>query len=965
MFLNIQLQHIEGKPGEYAEDWLESYDNYCTAMKIDNGRKWSTFAFMLKGHAYSWYKALPTDVKNNPDEMMTQFKNRFNGSDGLPPDTAIYSIKQYEHEPVCDYITRITDASWRSKLQSETIAHLASEGLVPEIQKMVMPQSLKTLEDVRKAALAAERCVLSEKREIKSVASAETNIDQITDKVCEQVIAVLSSKFNDTSISQPLHQLWSRHRHQNQMLNEHLSLQSNYNMQPPLYQQQYCQPQMQMPQQQIYPQQSRPQQNKQDRQKPCRNCGGFYGSRWLLTLLVLVLALGCSEESLVVQRLNYGVVFTETTDLVIACDNWLHTFEILLPQNLDMPSLPPCRSNNQSCVIVTPVLAQLNSIRTETALRLNDTLNTMLELIPETRIHKSRSKRTLLPFIGDLTKGLFGTATMEDVNIFLAKHMNKLAKMNIGLSKAFAQHEDHISSFISSADERMDNLLAEIKENMLAIKFIQSDLYTTQTNFEHVIGYLMDILIDEIKTTSKLNIQLEEFKIGISNLVDGKLSPFLISEDLLRNTLKDIQTLLETKYTGFHLAFRNIADVYSNCKLLFARNGTNLYVTLKLPISHLEKPLKLFKVKSVPVPINSTSKDATQLLNLPKFFAVSSNQQHYTTLDSSELEDCNGKTTKLCTGNFALSPVTSSSCILALYANDKVQIKSLCNFRYVHDIVKPKILELSPNSLLLYRTPLLSMVCHNQHKMVTGCDFCIFSLPCRCSVSTNDFYFIPRLGSCHKRADNITVLHPVNLALLQHFFETAFVDNIFADTTFKTAVNVSVPNLNFYEHQMSNIIAADTKAHLSLQKMSDVAKKDGVIFKSLTEPLLDGEIEINSNWPTTFDIITYCLVGVSTVLSILLVLTILRVRKLSLAVAVLTQSKSCKALQTTVPSFIYKPVGTDNSNNDVPFTVSLDLTWEHANFIVLTFIVVTLLGLLYKYLKNRHRATLCLKVHFD
>lgn len=286
MSLNIQLRHFEGKPGEYAEDWLETFHNYCTAQRIDDGRKWCTFSFMLKGHAESWYKALPADVKRDPDTMINRFKERFNGSDGLPPDTAIYGVKQYEHEPVCDYITRITEASSRSRLHPETIAHLASEGLMPELRKMVMPQSLKTLEDVRKAALVAERCVTAENRGNISVAStAGINIDKITDKVCEQVISVLSSKFGDTLISKPQEQTWNRRRHNYQHqspANEQLQMfqqpQPNYNLPPAYPQQFYCptvpqqqsvyQPQTQHPASQNQPQ------IRQDRRKPCRSCGG-------------------------------------------------------------------------------------------------------------------------------------------------------------------------------------------------------------------------------------------------------------------------------------------------------------------------------------------------------------------------------------------------------------------------------------------------------------------------------------------------------------------------------------------------------------------------------------------------------------------------------------------------------------------------------------------------------------------
>lgn len=56
---------------------------------------------------------------------------------------------------------------------------------------------------------------------------------------------------------------------------------------------------------------------------------------------------------------------------------------------------------------------------------------------------------------------------------------------------------------------------------------------------------------------------------------------------------------------------------------------------------------------------------------------------------------------------------------------------------------------------------------------------------------------------------------------------------------------------------MSDIIAADTKSHLSLSKVAEVAKKDTVIFQSLTEPLLDNKIQLDANWPDMDSVITF------------------------------------------------------------------------------------------------------------
>lgn len=59
-------------------------------------------------------------------------------------------------------------------------------------------------------------------------------------------------------------------------------------------------------------------------------------------------------------------------------------------------------------------------------------------------MQKAKSKRAILGFVGSLSKTLFGTATMDDVNI-LAQHINALTSRAILLTKAVTQHSNHES----------------------------------------------------------------------------------------------------------------------------------------------------------------------------------------------------------------------------------------------------------------------------------------------------------------------------------------------------------------------------------------------------------------------------------------------------------------------------------------------------------------------------------------
>ena len=107
--------------------------------------------------------------------------------------------------------------------------------------------------------------------------------------------------------------------------------------------------------------------------------------------------------------------------------------------------------------------------------------------------------------------------------------------------------------------------------------------------------------------------------------------------------------------------------------------------------------------------------------------------------------------------------------------------------------------------------------------MVPGCQFCILNVPCECAVTTRDMYLPPRLSSCE--SNSTSRIHSVNLALLQQFFNDSSLKAIESNSLFQNPLSIEVPKFNIYNHTMNDIIADDEKRHLSLQKMSEAAKK--------------------------------------------------------------------------------------------------------------------------------------------
>ena len=259
-------------------------------------------------------------------------------------------------------------------------------------------------------------------------------------------------------------------------------------------------------------------------------------------LLIFCTTVVSSTLSPELQRLNYGVLFEAQSQIQMSKETWIHTFEVQLPEQLNMIRLSGCNQDIKTCSVVNDVLLEVNQIRQETELFFNYTIGTIENLVPErNNILKFRTKRSILPFIGDLSKSLFGTATVEDVQL-LAKHINVLNRLTDNVVKSVQQHEDHLSSYIQTVDDRFTNIVKGIKENELAIRHIHTQLYETFDNVERSFTTMSVLMSKQIEKSGKLESVFQKLLEGIFDLVKGKLSPHLIPPKLFCNVFEIFKT---------------------------------------------------------------------------------------------------------------------------------------------------------------------------------------------------------------------------------------------------------------------------------------------------------------------------------------------------------------------------------------------------------------------------------------
>lgn len=152
-----------------------------------------------------------------------------------------------------------------------------------------------------------------------------------------------------------------------------------------------------------------------------------------------------------IHRLNYGTIFKSMGNLHFSREYWFQTFQMPIPDRLTSPkgfSVNKQACTKLNCQFFQSLLDQINVIQVH-----------IIRLTPE---------ELLYPFDGSLSLSLFGTATMDDVNIS-ASHINALTKISNNIVNALQKHNEHMTSFMSTANKRMDYLQFSISKNFKPI----------------------------------------------------------------------------------------------------------------------------------------------------------------------------------------------------------------------------------------------------------------------------------------------------------------------------------------------------------------------------------------------------------------------------------------------------------------------------------------------------------------
>ena len=296
-------------------------------------------------------------------------------------------------------------------------------------------------------------------------------------------------------------------------------------------------------------------------------------------------------------------------------------------------------SHNKCCQIHYQINNKINSI-----------LKMIDSLIPwedNNRI-KTRGRITrnpLLSFIGDLSKYLFGIATVKHMNI-MRNRVNDMISVHHKLLNTFQKQSSDLRSYMATNNEHATHVFAAVKDNHNALELLTLEM-------QHKWRYLIltittDLLVNYTLALDFVTNQMSNLYVSIQSLLKGFISPNLIPPSLLSSCFDNIKSHLMSSHPLFHLIHTDVKYYYGSNIFIFMRHSGSLYNTLKLPISSQKHLFNVYQVTTFPIPLNHSSSYTTQLLKFNPYVIISKDVRYIAELSQTMYEQCDGQRIKHC-----------------------------------------------------------------------------------------------------------------------------------------------------------------------------------------------------------------------------------------------------------------------------------------------------------------------------
>ena len=279
-----------------------------------------------------------------------------------------------------------------------------------------------------------------------------------------------------------------------------------------------------------------------------------------------------------------------------------------------------------------------------------------------------------------------------------------------------------------------------------------------------------------ISLYKELITQLKSFISAIRILAKGYLPTTLITPSKLQDILNEVTKSLQQTNPDYALVLDKL-HLYYNMQLVTFNIEREMNLTIQFPVliqPYIQKPLTLYQLETVLVPILDTNTDAQSYTHLhvnKPYIAL--NPETYISLTQQELRSCKKIGDEFyCKELFVVKHKSSYSCESTIYFNLSTDIiRNNCNFNFYYNKtdVTPTILDGGDEIILANWPNDKHIICNVNNDIpvkIPNHPYVLVnrSVLRKCSIEADSHHLLESLATCDSRQLKLFMYFTINLA---------------------------------------------------------------------------------------------------------------------------------------------------------------------------------------------------------
>ena len=274
----------------------------------------------------------------------------------------------------------------------------------------------------------------------------------------------------------------------------------------------------------------------------------------------------------------------------------------------------------------------------------------------------------------------------------------------------------------------------------------------------------------------ELIIQLRSYVSAIRILAKGYLPTTLVTPSKLQDILNEVRKSLQQTNPDYALVLDRL-HLYYDMQLVTFGIDREMNLVIQFPVfiqPYIQRPLILYQLETVPVPILDTNTEAQSYTHLhvnKPYIAL--NTETYITLTQQELRSCKKIGNEFyCEELFIVKHKSSYSCESAIYFNLTTDIiRQNCNFNFYFNKtdITPTVLD-GGNEIILANWPNdKHIICNINNDIpvkILSHPYVLVnrSILCNCGIEVDSHHLLESLATCNNKLTKLTMYFTINLA---------------------------------------------------------------------------------------------------------------------------------------------------------------------------------------------------------